>query len=127
MRALDYNIFLSTGEKIQVVELEYQEDMDPEILDLCGRMSRATLEEVKVGDDFQFRKQLKGAPDRNLIRCRGRLCSETPYCTMKTGDCVPGQFKKGKSLLPICYNAPDEFYSICIHAWREDKYVIVVG
>ena len=126
MRVLDYKVSISTGETIQIVEIEYSPDLDPEVVDLCGRMPRAVLEEVKYGDDVQFRKLLSGSPDRNLIRSAKKLCAEDKYCSMKTPDCVPGKFRRGLSVLPQCYTTPDEFFFTCMHAWREGKYVIIV-
>lgn len=121
----EYKLSISTGETIEIVEIEFDPSMDPEILSLCCRMSSEVLEEAKYGDDFHFRKCLNGSPERNLIRCKNVVCTESGHCVMENKNCAPGQFLKSKSLLPTCFNSHDNFTFMCIHAWREGKYVIV--
>lgn len=121
----DYKISISTGEIIDIIEISYEDWMDKETVDLCCRMPLNVLEDAKYGDDFQFRKFLSGDPERNLIRCQKILCTEHKVCVLEGPDCVPGRFRKSKSLLPMCFNVPDPLLFVCIHSWREGKYVII--
>lgn len=146
---VDYNIRLSNGGRITVVELDparAPELRDHEVLAACRTIlerctfaTRAALEEAKKGYDRELLRSLR-APDGGLVRAEPPICSQIHDCAMAVpAKCTLRNLRNGRSDLPQCweYGPPDglpepvrraatEVGTAVGNAWREWAYPILV-
>ena len=150
IQLVDYEINLSSGGRISIVELD--PERIPEllnqsvfnacwgILERCTFSSRATLEEAKKGYDRELLKLLR-APEGGLLRASPSVCRLIQDCAMAIPTaCTLKNLKKGKAKFPQCweYRPPDgiqeEVRRAAIgigtfigSAWRDGSYPIIVN
>jgi hypothetical protein len=146
----EYPIRLSTGETIQIAEIDAFRS--PALANLhvlkvldgllkhCSSMSRKIVEEAKGGYDTNFKALLRAQPMGCMIKSNSPIClrindcsmASKPVCTLH--NCLPS-----KTPLPICWEfspppianlevrlAAIELGTIVGHAWRRGLYVCLV-
>lgn len=150
MRILEYEITLSTGERLTISE--FDPDVIPElhdeevrkacasVLKLCSYMSRAVVEGAKRGDLKPFERALKTPSYGCLLKIDTPECSEVRSCIfVKSKECTTKYQIKKLGKFPICwsYRVPSGYsQSLTISAqilatsivneWREGRYVIII-
>ena len=88
----EYPIKLSTGETIQIAEidaerspalanLEVRKALDG-LLQHCCRVSRKVMEEAKAGYDTQFKKLLRSQPIGCMLKAEPHQCRLINECAM---------------------------------------------
>ena len=146
MQLVEYKIHLSTGEIIQVAELEPL-DASPEllaaaepILRRCSKMPRAVIEEAKMGHTKEFESLMLTEPVGALIKFETPICREIKHCAMANRIvCTTRNVKLKAGKFPICweYQCSDDtpeslrmdvqaIAFAVIHAWREGNWVVFV-
>lgn len=125
---LSYSLELSTGESLDVLEIELDgtDELDGEIARLCTTMPREVLEEAKVGHTSPFEKLLRTPPVGALLRLNG-LCDQIDDCPLANrSKCVTSNVR-GKTRFPSCWDhGVGTLNTEVVHAWRDGAYVIVV-
>ena len=146
---VDYEISLSSGGRVVLVELDpgrIPELLDPDVVEACrGILERCTfaareaLEQAKRGYDKDLLRLLR-APDGGLLRASSPVCRLIDDCAMAVPSaCTLRNLRKGKAGLPQCWEygppanlaehvrrASIELGTAVGTAWREGSYPVVV-
>ena len=146
IQLVEYKIRLSTGEIIQVAELE-PFGVPPDlliaaesILQRCSRMPRSVIEEAKLGHTKKFEALMLTEPVGALIKFESPICRMIRNCAMADQTtCTTRNVKMTTGKFPICweYECSDSVpESLCqdvqaiafavVHAWRNGQWVIFV-
>jgi hypothetical protein len=149
IQLVDYEIGLSSGGRITVVELDpgrAPELLDQAVLAACkGILERCTfaprpaLEEAKRGYDRELLRLLRG-PDGGLLRAEPPVCRLIDDCAMASRkDCTLRNIRGRAGAYPLCweYAVPDglpagvraaaiELGTAVGNAWRAGAYPVVV-
>lgn len=143
---VEYELDLSTGERLKVSELDPDRISDgptkeyvksnPDALIKCTRMSRETIEHAKLGYDTPFKSSLKSPPQAMLLKFIGKTCFERKSCaSYDSSACTSEGFKKknGKFELMQCWVFDSqsveerEVMTVVLRAWFEGRTVIIVN
>jgi hypothetical protein len=150
---IEYRLDTNTGESIYICEINSDRNRyfdNPEVialiknvLDKCPRIERHVVECAKMGDTKEFQQKLGTPPAGNLLKLENNMCGEILYCgTADKKECNTKNIKLKRSKMtaqfPICWNyqiggpitviknTANNIANNIIHAWRENKYVIIV-
>jgi hypothetical protein len=146
----EYPIRLSTGETIQVAEIDAERSpalahvqiraaVDG-LLQHCCHVSREIVEEAKGGYDARFKPLLRAQPAGCMIKSDPHECRLMHDCAMAIRHVCTLRNQNVQTPLPICWeyappvilqdmelrNAAIELGSVIGHAWRRGLYVIIV-
>jgi len=143
----EYVLHLSTGETIQVSELDLSIlGASPAILAhfaplqaLCTQLTRSQLEEAKGGYDEALKSKLRSPPVGCLIKNPAPVCSLIASCSMANKkECTTKNVTKRGGKFPDCWTVETgklqgferawaaELSDVVIHAWRAGRHVFVV-
>jgi hypothetical protein len=146
----EYPVRLSTGETIQVAELDEERSpalVEPRVraaveglLQQCSFVSREIMEEAKAGYDTRFKAQIRSQPLGCMIKAEPHICRLINDCAMAFKPvCTLHNAMPFPKPLPICWEfdppgtidlevrrAAVELGSIIGHAWRRGLYVFIV-
>ncbi len=143
MNPIEYSLVLSTGETIEIAEIDLDFVLDKSenvmsgaapILALCGHVTRAIMEESKSGYDANLKLLLRD-PWRAMMKLSDPVCSEIKSCAMANEKECTTRYNNGKKgKFPICfsYNPNQISYGakmLCdtiIQLWRRGLYVVIV-
>jgi hypothetical protein len=146
----EYPVRLSTGETIQVAEIDEERTpllADPQVkkaisglLQHCCHTTRDVMEEAKGGYDGRFKLCLRAAPIGCMIKSEPHICRLIDDCAMayKPVCTLHNASPQSPKPLPICWEfdppvddpvtrtAAAELGSVIGHAWRRGLYVVIV-
>lgn len=151
MQILEYELDLSTGERLSFCELDLE--LVPElgnddlrlalsfILGLCTHIDKGVVEKAKRGDVKPFERLLRTPPYGCLLKLDRPVCSQIRSCaSAKARECTTKNLVRKIGKFPFCwtYNLPEgtpESVSLSaqyiashiVGAWKEGRYVIIVG
>lgn len=149
IQLVDYELSLSDGSRITVVELDparVADLLDAEVVRACsGMLERCTfapryaLEEAKKGYDRELLKLLR-SPEGGLLRASPAVCRLISDCAMAAPPvCTLRNLRKGKGGIPQCWEyepgegLPERVRRSAIElgtavgsAWREGAYPVIV-
>jgi len=139
---VDYTIWLSTGEKIEIAEFDpgrIPALLDPEVLKItsellsrCTHVPRKIMEEAKQGYDNGLKPILGTSPLGAMQKAGPPICRNIHSCAMAVKSvCTLRNYSKKKPL-PICWEfESDNADAIALgtaigQAWRQGQYVIII-
>ncbi len=151
IQSLEYLIDLSTGERINVYELDPErvncltdkETMlvSESVINMCSRMPRSAIESAKIGNSKHFEELMRTPAVGNLLKMEKHSCSEINICAIAKSGCTtknvfrtgnPGrfpicwEFDIGTEVIDRAYNLSKILVGCVVHAWREGKLVVIV-
>jgi hypothetical protein len=145
----DYTLTLSTGECIDIAEIDTEvvpslNDSDvisalSILLSKCVNITRVSMEETKRGYDRDFRSVFR-SPISGLIKNESHICRLRHECSMFAIDtCSTHTIRKNRSMIPICweYESPTNLSrekqsivmmigTVIIQAWRANQIVVII-
>lgn len=150
MQTFEYNLFLGTGEKLDVTEIAMgaldawarQVFTDPAarqliaaVEGLCTRVPRCVMDDAKAGYTKPLERLLKTPPAGAMLRLDKPQCFSLSSCAMANPDRCTTRSAK----LPECWDydigehsdftdsmaAAQEFAKTVVMAWRDGRYVII--
>jgi hypothetical protein len=148
---VEYTLYLNTGERIEVLELDAERIEAlriPEItmalsklLSLCNSITRLAVEEAKRGYSDKLESQLRTSPVAALLKIDKPKCVEFRQCpAVKKLNCDTTKIADSrKKLLPICweYSVSEELTGVnrvmavdlarhIVHAWSHRMYILTI-
>lgn len=155
MHRTEYELLLSTGETVRLMELDpdaVEELRSPEILEavssillIVPKVPRDVLEEAKMGHTKRL-EQVMGTPPLGLLMKMERpICAEIRTCaTADIRACTTRNLNRKEPIIgrfPMCWEfsvdkkkhnikvavAARALASCIINAWREDRRVLIVA
>jgi len=138
----EYTVHLSTGESIEVAELDpgrIPALSDPIVLkilsgmtDKCTFASREIMDEVHKGYDERFKVLLKSPPLGAMQKAGPPVCRQINDCAMAVKSvCTLRNYSK-KTPLPLCWEFDSDnpeavaLGTVIGNAWRQGQYVIII-
>jgi hypothetical protein len=152
IQIVEYEVFLSNGEKISITELDperipYLKNVEVlraslGVIERCSFAPRSAIEDAKRGYDKSLLPLLR-SPEGALLRAWPPICRLIVECAMADiKRCTLRNIKKGKKHLPECWEfyPPDikppleesvrrasiEIGTVIGMAWRSGSYPIIV-
>lgn len=146
----EYPLRLSTGETIQVAEIDAERSPAlaiPQIrksieslLKHCCLVPREIVEEAKGGYDTRLKPLLRSQPRGCMIKTEKPICLHIESCSMASKPiCTLHNCAPSSTPLPICWEfspppmahleartATIDLGTLIGHAWRLGKYVFIV-
>jgi hypothetical protein len=147
---VEYTLYLNTGERIEVLELDVERvealqilevtENLPKLLSLCNSVTRLAIEEAKRGYSDKLENQLRTSPIAALLKIDKPKCVEFRQCpVVKKLNCDTTKIVDSKrKLLPICweYSIDEKLTGMnrvlaidlarhIVHAWSHRIYVLI--
>ncbi len=135
MAPMDYVLVLGTGERIEIVEYDYERfpgvlTLPEDIVRGCAVMSREDVESAKRGWDQGLRKALRD-PVSGLMNVQSPTCSHSHDCVMFRDSTCTAWNVSLKKPIPVCYErilggVLQELATSVVLSWAARKRVILV-
>ena len=135
MMGFEYTLRLSTGEKIEVVEMFEPEskEMGANYLiekEFVTLISNEESEQIRLGNDRIFKGKIQGEPVRCLTKVQPKKCKYSgPNCAQyKARDCVTTALSR----IPPCWESDhsdkntEKWITFCVACLRSGQWVILV-
>ncbi len=146
---VEYNLSLSTGEEIQVSELDPESVpslTDPVVVRLadavlsrCTRSPRVALEDAKSGLPESLEAYLGTPPSGCLLKVSTPVCAELRFCAMSNPTkCSTRNVARRRAIFPMCWTCslPDggteeqrsqarDLSDSIVSAWRDGRHVVI--
>lgn len=152
MQAFEYSLNLSTGEKIDVLEIPLKAldswskraFQDPiafksmsGILSLCTTATHQAMEDAKIGYTKPLERLLKTPPIGILIKLDRPVCMSISDCAMADRKKCTTKFDKFPECWDYALDVEGDFTEVVtiaheivkqiVMAWRDGRYVIIVS
>lgn len=136
MTSVEYSLSLSTGERVDVSEYDYERtpavlSLPEDVLEGCSMLAREDVESAKRGYDFVLRNSMRD-PLSGMLKMRDPVCALIRECAMADRKVCTSKNVRGRKKLPVCWEHASEdldvraVVSSIVLAWAAGRRVILV-